>query len=315
MTDMEARAVGCLLGQLAGDALGSLVEFQSPEEIRRRYPLGVREMHDGGTWDTIAGQPTDDSEMALGLARSIVAGNGFSKAAARNAYADWLASQPFDVGMTVLAGIQGRPNGESQANGALMRIAPLGIFGARHPSTLVGTWAEEDAAITHPNRVCRQINNLFARAIAHAVVVGPSPADLYDMIAGWAEELTVDPVVQRAILDAKTVPAWDFMHQQGWVIIAFQNALFQILHAPSFEDGVADTVSRGGDTDTNAAIAGALLGAVHGEAAIPQQWRQTLVNCRPQADLPGVKRPRPQVYWPVDTIELAKSLLNIPSGE
>jgi ADP-ribosylglycohydrolase len=66
-----SRAQGCLLGQLAGDALGSLVEFQPPEEIRRSYPDGVRELADGGTWNTIAGQPTDDSEMALLLARML----------------------------------------------------------------------------------------------------------------------------------------------------------------------------------------------------------------------------------------------------
>ncbi len=66
-----SRARGCLLGQLAGDALGSLVEFWSPEEIRRAYPAGVRDLADGGVWDTIAGQPTDDSEMALALARML----------------------------------------------------------------------------------------------------------------------------------------------------------------------------------------------------------------------------------------------------
>ena len=66
-TDSEtlSRAQGCLLGQLAGDSLGSLVEFRSPQEIRRKYPNGVRELEDGGTWGTIAGQPTDDSEMGL----------------------------------------------------------------------------------------------------------------------------------------------------------------------------------------------------------------------------------------------------------
>ena len=67
-----SRAEGCLLGQIAGDSLGSLVEFQSPQQIRRNYPDGVRELSDGGTWGTIAGQPTDDSEMALMLARSII---------------------------------------------------------------------------------------------------------------------------------------------------------------------------------------------------------------------------------------------------
>jgi len=35
---MLSRAQGCLLGQLAGDALGSLVEFQTPEQIRQKYP-------------------------------------------------------------------------------------------------------------------------------------------------------------------------------------------------------------------------------------------------------------------------------------
>ena len=71
METKQSRAQGSLLGQLAGDALGSLVEFQSPNEIRRSYPDGVRELADGGTWNTIAGQPTDDSEMALLLARML----------------------------------------------------------------------------------------------------------------------------------------------------------------------------------------------------------------------------------------------------
>lgn len=60
-----SRARGSLLGLLAGDTLGSLVEFQSPEEIQQAYPGGVRELANGGTWNTIAGQPTDDSEMVL----------------------------------------------------------------------------------------------------------------------------------------------------------------------------------------------------------------------------------------------------------
>ncbi len=63
-TGMLQRAQGCLLGQFAGDALGGLVEFKRPEEIKRLYPDGVCDLNDGGTWGTLAGQPTDDSEMA-----------------------------------------------------------------------------------------------------------------------------------------------------------------------------------------------------------------------------------------------------------
>ncbi len=48
-----SRSQGYLLGQLAGDALGSLVEFQTPEQVRREYPDGVRELADGGTCENL----------------------------------------------------------------------------------------------------------------------------------------------------------------------------------------------------------------------------------------------------------------------
>ncbi|RLB90260.1 MAG: ADP-ribosylglycohydrolase family protein, partial [Deltaproteobacteria bacterium] len=137
---MLPRAQGCLLGQLAGDALGSLVEFQTPKQIRQEYPNGVRELVDGGTWNTIAGQPTDDSEMALLLARMLVDQGKYDPEEARKAYVYWLDSGPFDCGMTVSSGLRGRPNPDSQANGAMMRISPLGIFGANHDLQQVAEW-------------------------------------------------------------------------------------------------------------------------------------------------------------------------------
>ena len=175
-----ARARGCLVGQLAGDALGSLVEFQSPEEIRRSYPKGVRELADGGTWNTIAGQPTDDSEVALLLARTLTERGAFDLDATLRAYQFWLDSNPFDCGMTISSGLRGFPNPDSQANGAMMRISPLGIFGANHPLETVGDWARQDAALTHPNPVCLQANTLFTMAIAHAIASGCESEKLYD---------------------------------------------------------------------------------------------------------------------------------------
>ena len=86
---MIERAQGCMLSQLAGDALGSLVEFQTPEQIRREYPDGVRDLASGGTWNTIAGQPTDDSEMALLLARMLVDQKRYDPEEARKAYVLW----------------------------------------------------------------------------------------------------------------------------------------------------------------------------------------------------------------------------------
>ncbi|MDX9789030.1 MAG: ADP-ribosylglycohydrolase family protein [Desulfobacterales bacterium] len=205
---MIYRAQGYLLGQLAGDAIGSLVEFQSPDEIRRSYPNGVRELADGGTWNTIAGQPTDDSEMAL----------------------------------------------------------------------------------------------LFAMGIAHAIQSGCDRKQLYQHIRKWAVDMPVESALLETIDKADDEPPADYVHQQGWVLIAFQNALYQLLHAPSLEDGVVDTIMRGGDTDTNAAICGALLGAVCGREAIPAQ-------CRPEAGHPQVRHPRPECFWPVDVLDLAEGLV------
>ena len=304
-----SRAQGCLLGQLIGDSLGSLVEFQTPERIRRSYPDGVRDMADGGTFDTIAGQPTDDSEMALLLARSLVSQGKFDQEDVRKAYLFWLDSRPFDVGNAVQSGLTGWHIRDSQANGAMMRISPLGIFGVNYTLEQVAEWARQDAAITHIHRVCQEANALFAMAIAHAVRTGCDSADLYGEIVGWAEYMDVDARLKEKIAAAADSPPDEFIHQQGWVLIAFPNALWQLLNAESVEEGIVDTVMRGGDTDTNAAICGALLGAVHGRESIPDRWVETIQGCRPQAGTPGVYKPRPECFWPADALELADQLI------
>jgi len=309
MTDTLSKAQGCLLGQLAGDALGSLVEFQTPEAIRRRYPDGVRELADGGTWDTIAGQPTDDSEMALLLARMLVKKGVYDSETARKEYQYWIRSDPFDCGMTVSAGLTGNLNLESQANGAMMRISPLGIFGANFELHQVAEWAMRDAAITHPNLICQQGNALFAMGIAHAIQSGCDAKELYQQIRQGAMDRGVEPALLDVIERAADEPPVNYVHQAGWVLIAFQNVLYQLLHAPSLEKGIVDTIMRGGDTDTNAAICGALLGAVYGREAIPTQWLDCLQNCRPKAGHPRVHQPRPECFWPVDALELAEGLI------
>ncbi|WP_419860484.1 ADP-ribosylglycohydrolase family protein [Candidatus Palauibacter sp.] len=303
------RARGCLIGLIAGDSLGSLVEFQSPEDIRRLHPEGVRDLEDGGTFDTLAGQPTDDSEMALALARTLIARGTHDPEAANRAYREWLDSDPFDCGLTIRDGLLGNPRHESQANGALMRIAPLGIFGSRHPLDTVARWAREDARLTHPNRVCLDANALFAMALAHAIDSGPTPRELYERIVTWANEGEVCPEVRACVAEAAVGPPEDCMTHMGWVLIALRNALWQLRHASSLEEGVIDSVMRGGDTDTNAAICGALLGAVHGLEAVPARWTETILRCRPEAGRPGVRRPRPKAYWPVDALDLAARLL------
>ena len=316
-----SRAQGCLLGQLAGDSLGSLVEFQSAASIKRKYPERIRDMQDGGTWDTLAGQPTDDSELALMLARTLVKKGIFDREAIREAYLFWFNSRPFDMGGTTAAGLDNRHSPHSQSNGALMRVSPLGIFGTNYASAQVAEWARQDAAVTHIHPVCQTVSALFAMAIAHVIRTGCDAQTLYAQIVAWADEINCDESliwkdeiadaesIQQAIRDAQDAPPAEFYRQQGWVLIAFQNALYRLLHAPNTEEAIIDTVMSGGDTDTNAAICGALLGAVHGRESIPERWQETLRNCRPEEGTPGVHQPRPECFWPVDALELAENLV------
>ena len=308
--EVVSRAQGCLLGQLAGDSLGSLVEFKGPAAIVAEYPDGVRSLADGGTWNTIAGQPTDDSEMALLLARMLVETGRYEVEAASERYRFWLDSEPFDCGGTIEAGLNGSPDGASEANGALMRISPLGIFGAGRDLSELAGWGRADASITHPNPVCVEANALFVMAIASAVESGLDPKTLYGQIEEWAVEMGADSSLIGVIEASKSQPPTDYdSWKSGWVLVAFGNALWQLLHAKTLEDGIVNTVMRGGDTDTNAAICGALLGAVHGRGSVPDQWVKAVLSCRPESGNPKVRRPRPECFWPVDALELAEQLL------
>lgn len=247
--------------------------------------------------------------MALMLARTLAAEKSFDPVSVRKAYQFWLDSKPFDCGTTTSTGLCGLPNSASQANGALMRVSPLGIFAANHSLTKAAEWARGDAAITHPNPVCQDASALFVMAVAKAVRTGEKPRDLYNQITDWAKDLSADISVIQAIHSAAEAPPNDYLRHQGWVLTAFQNALFQLLHAESLEAGVIDTVMHGGDTDTNAAICGALLGAVYGREAVPDRWVNRVLTCRPIEGLAGVKRPRPECFWPVDALILAELLL------
>ena len=307
-----SRAQGCLLGQFAGDSLGGLVEFQRPESIRQRYPDGVTELTDGGTWNNLAGQLTDDSEMALMLAHSLVKNRTHLPTAVFEAYVSWRDSRPFDMGTATRAALSGRPDPNTQANGALMRISPLGIFGAQYPAETVAQWADADASLTHPNAVPRAASVLFAMAIAHVIRTGCTVQELYDQIVRWAHERNVPETLLTVISAAATQRPTTYTHQQGWVLIALQNALWQLVNADSFRNGVQDTVMQGGDTDTNAAICGALLGAVYGREAVPQTWVDALLECRPSPDNPRSNHPRPEIFWPVDVLTLATNLFDHP---
>lgn len=296
-----SRAQGVLLGQVVGDSLGSLVEFKPGPEIAQLYPGGVRNLADGGVYKLMAGQPTDDSELAITLARSLVAERKHDPERVLEAYRAWLTSRPVDVGMTTERGLLGRGDAASESNGSLMRVSPLGIWAAGDPKR-AATAARADSALTHPNPVCVEACAGYAAAIAAGVAGGDRKGMLEAALAnssGKANEVIT--------AGARGTRPADFFTRQGWVLIALQNAFYALFHE-GFEDGLVRTVGEGGDTDTNAAIAGALLGAAHGRAAVPSRWLLPVLACRPLAEC-GALRPRPTEYWPDDVLELAEALL------
>jgi ADP-ribosyl-[dinitrogen reductase] hydrolase len=308
---MLARAQGALLGQLAGDALGSYVEFQDAAEIARRHPQGLRDLRDGGHWGTIAGQPTDDSEMALALARSIVARGGFEPAAAGRAYVMWEQSHPFDMGGTTSMGIaalrgRGQASLSSQSNGALMRVSPIGIACAGRPA-LAAAQGRADAALTHPHPVCVAASGCFAAAVA-AGIGGAARQTVWAMAHAHAGEDAAGATIRAVLEAAQSAPPAAYQRQMGWVLTALQNAFHHLWTGETLEDALVATVAAGGDTDTNAAICGALLGAVQGRAAVPLRWRRALATCRTLA-APGITHPRPADYWTDDALDLAEALL------
>lgn len=305
-----ARAEGTMMGLLVGDALGSRVEFKTQYDIRVEWPGRLTELIDGGAWDTIAGQPTDDGEMAITLARAIIAKGGYRSEYVFDQYVKWFDSGPFDYGGSTRRALKTHdPSLVSEANGALMRAAPIGIFGTLADQSLVRDWAHLDARLTHPNRVTVQVNELFCRAIAYAIRYKVDNRELYARILEWAHDPRTDPSVVATVVRAETDAPEEYFHRMGWVLIAFGNALYQLVNAPDLEEGVIDTVNRGGDTDTNGAVAGALLGSVYGIDEIPERWQKAVLNARPMAGDPRVKHPRPRDYWPVDCLELARELL------
>jgi len=304
------KAEGCLIGMCVGDALGAIVEFENPADIQRKYPKGVREFGDPGVWKLAPGQITDDSEMALAMIRSVLKNGTYKTKEVKRSYIEWRNTAPFGIGGTINKSLSDRFDKSSQANGAMMRAAPLGILSLAFPKQFMD-WAAFDCRITHINQVCVDANRAFVFALYLYLVTNQSPLKIYEFVLQLAKKRGVSPAVIEALTNARHNPPDEYFHQMGWVLIALQNAFWQLLHAESFEEGLVDTIQRGGDTDTNGAIVGALLGAYYGIEAIPKKWQDTVLNCEPQYGSPDTQYPRPEWLWPTDMKELVRKLLKL----
>ena len=143
--NLEDRALAAYLGFAIGDALGATVEFMTKGEIAERH--GVHRDITGGGWLKLKpGQVTDDTEMALGLGRSLTRKGGLDLGDACEEFATWLKSRPIDVGSTCRRGIrryitEGTTQGPyfdgDAGNGAAMRILPVALATIGRPDRAV----------------------------------------------------------------------------------------------------------------------------------------------------------------------------------
>jgi hypothetical protein len=130
---------------------------------------------------------------------------------------------------------------------------------------------------------------VVAVTLAAAIRDGLDPPTTLAFALSWAREHALDDGIAGALEQARHAPP----SESGSVLSSLQNAYFQLLHTTTFADS----------------LSGALLGAVHGREAIPPHLRRMVLSARPMYGHPGVRRPRPAVFWPTDALVLAERLL------
>ena len=271
---MEMMSRTLWSGLMVGDALGAPAEFNYHGDVMHRFPDGLDRMVGGfGICpDRKAGEVTDDTQMSWCLHQSLLDADGWSPAAAMRRYQEWIDSDPPDAGYATKMALLGNPLPDAQGNGALMRVMPLALWAAQHPGFDWQTAVREDAALTHPHPVNGECNVVYVYALLLAMKGGMSPQAIYESTLSWAQEQGIMPEVIETLRRAATErPDYDGEHI-GWVHVALHSAFYQLLHARDFRSALVDIVSSGGDTDTNAAIAGPLLAAAFGPQSIPSEW-------------------------------------------
>ena len=286
-TAQKDRAAGVLIGMACGDALGAGYEFGPP--LPSSTPVRMK----GGTgFGWAPGEWTDDTSMAVPLARAAAAGLDLRDESVLDdivsQWVDWAKQAP-DVGIQLRAVLSRTEptasavrlvakahhdrQGRSAGNGSLMRTAPVALAYLHDPVALAEA-ARLISSLTHYETDAGDACVLWCLVIRHAVLTGEFdvriglpllPADRRDL---W----------ESRFVEAETSVPSDFA-QNGWVVEALQGAWSAICltaqtDATHLQLALEAAVRGGRDTDTVAAIAGGLLGARWGASAVPAPWRR-----------------------------------------
>ncbi len=270
---------GGLLGVAAGDALGATVEFMEPEEIEHAHGVH-REIIGGGELGWRPGQGTDDTDLTWAVIRGYLdADNGDVLQSVAGGFLDWFGRDLTDIGGTTFQALwqlresrdpatSGLTGEASCGNGSLMRALPTALV--RPDAQRRRAESARISAITHAHRRC--VDSCVAyNEIAAALIAGASASEAIS----YARALDLHTDV-RSALNVSADTAESDLSTTEYVIDSLRCAVWAIQQPDTFESVLVALVNRGHDADTTAAIAGGLLGIIHGEEGIPQRWTQQL---------------------------------------
>ena len=282
---------GALLGTFTGDALGAPVEGWSALRIRREHGE-IREMLEGRRG---SGRYTDDTQMTIALAESLLESRGFDGGEfAARLVAAYDPTRGYGQGTTDVirrlrsgepwqtAADHSYPRG-SFGNGAAIRMAPVALL-HHHDRESLGLLAEETALVTHSHPLGVAGAVLQACQIALAIQSRGEALDPLGFAVVLRSSTTSTEFRQklRAVEEClEESPTLEAVHNRlgcnSTALGSVPTGLYCFLsHPESFEAAVTYAVSLGGDTDSIAAMTGAIAGAYHGAQAIPERWRRKL---------------------------------------
>ncbi|MCZ4118279.1 ADP-ribosylglycohydrolase family protein [Streptomyces sp. H39-S7] len=280
--ERRRRAAGAVVGSAVGDALGAPFEFGEAGTFSARFPDSGGEMCGGGGWDP--GEATDDTQMAVLVADSLLECGGLDLPDIFERFQRWSAAEPKDIGLQtedvlgngmpwdLAAAVHFQVNRRAAGNGSLMRATTSAVYFAPAGRDTTMDAARRIAALTHGDGAAWEGTAVFHELVRVALEGG----DPLAAVATALGEVRQDHRERWAVVLA---PDWHprlATEFNGAVWPCLGSAVWALRTTSSFEGALRAAIDLGGDTDTVAAVTGGLAGAVHGLGAIPARWTEKL---------------------------------------
>lgn len=294
------RFKGCIYGQAIGDALGLGTEGMTAEDMAWKYPHGLQHYsqiyQDRQRKRWKIGDWTDDTDMMLCIAHAVIEDKGVNLNNIARHFKMWAEGEPMGIGnntykvlsigdyvqkpFEVSKLVWKMSRYQSAGNGGLMRTSVVGLF-----PKAVRTCAEKICKLTHFDPRCVG-SCVIVSELIHALVYGePKPRwfEMLDIAQGYDERIGefID------LSGKKDIAQLMDNERMGYTLVTLSVALWAYWHAKSFEEGLLKVVNAGGDADTNAAVACAILGAKYGFSSIPQEYVGGLIYKEQLEDIIG----------------------------